>query len=356
MAIDRPGAAPGEPVGGAPALREEFEGPEPSWQDSGGDAQYKISSHERVSGIAHSGRGCEQVRLVGNNGTYVYLSHDVSPGADHQRTVAERLDQGRSAGLQILARVVIPRTKDPATGQPLTMLVSGSGYTQVGSWQQLRLDNLPQQFERQLRVLRAQHGPGVDGHEALIDRVVLNVYGGPGTTTVLIDDLEVNGFVGATSGSAAPAEQEPDEQRLRRTTSRSRSNGAGREHAARGGASERDRADGRRSTLLSTLARVSRRAVGTRQIVGIQRHLDVDAAAAGAARRSGGRGPADRGAAAFVQRTRGACGGRSGRRNRQPIRRHLGVGLGKRFVDQGISRRTSAGRNWSDRPIRARGR
>ena len=67
------------PLGGAPALREEFEGPEPSWQDAGGDAQYKISSHERVSGIAHGGRGCEQLRLTGNNGTYVYLKHDVSP-------------------------------------------------------------------------------------------------------------------------------------------------------------------------------------------------------------------------------------------------------------------------------------
>ena len=31
---------------------------------------------------------------------------------------------------------------------------------------------------------------------------MLNVYGGPGTTTVLIDDLEVNGFVGATGGPA----------------------------------------------------------------------------------------------------------------------------------------------------------
>ena len=91
---------------------------------------------------------------------------------------------------------MIPRTKDPATGQPLTALVSGSGYTQTGSWQQLRLDNVPQQLERQLRVLRAQHGSGVDGHEAYIDRAMLNVYGGPGTTTVLIDDLEVSGFVG----------------------------------------------------------------------------------------------------------------------------------------------------------------
>ena len=231
------------------------------------------------------------------------------------------------------------------------MLVSGSGYTQVGSWQQLRLDNLPQQFERQLRVLRAQHGPGVDGHEALIDRVLLNVYGGPGTTTVLIDDLEVNGFVGATNGPPAAPSKTPDQKPPRRTTSRGRSNGARRKYPPRGGASERDGTDARRSTLLSALARISWRAVGTGQIVGIQRHLDVDDAAAGAARRSGGRGPADRGAAAFGQRARDALGGRPGRRNRQPIRLRAGVGFGKRVVDQRICRRTSVGRNLSVRPI-----
>jgi len=197
------------PVGGAPALREEFEGPEPSWRDSGGDAQYKITSHERASGVAHGGRSCEQVRLVGNNGTYVYLSHDISPARIISELSLSVWIKADRPGLQILARVVIPRTKDPATGQPLTMLVSGSGYTQVGTWQQLRLDNLPQQFDRQLRVLRAQHGPGVDGHEALIDRLVLNVYGGPGTTTVLIDDLEVNGFVGATNEPQASASRNP---------------------------------------------------------------------------------------------------------------------------------------------------
>ncbi|HEX4142992.1 MAG TPA: hypothetical protein VHY91_05540 [Pirellulales bacterium] len=190
------------PLGGAP-LREDFEGPEPSWRDSGGDAQYKISSHERAAGVAHSGRGCEQVRLVGNNGTYIYLSHDIPPARIISELSLGVWIKADRPGLQILARVVFPRTKDPATGQPLTTLVSGSGYTQVGSWQQLRLDNLPQQLERQVRVLRAQHGPGVDGHEALVDRVLLNVYGGPGTTTVLVDDLEVNGFVGATAGGTA---------------------------------------------------------------------------------------------------------------------------------------------------------
>ncbi len=111
------------------------------------------------------------------------------------------------AGLQILVRAVLPRSQDPRKGGPLTTLLAGSGYTQVGSWQQLQIDNLPQRIERQLRVLRTQFGPSVDAREAYIDQVVLNAYGGPGTTNVWIDDLELTGAVGgaAVSNTAPPA-------------------------------------------------------------------------------------------------------------------------------------------------------
>ncbi|HTU26831.1 MAG TPA: hypothetical protein VMF30_15590, partial [Pirellulales bacterium] len=197
------------PLGGAPAVREGFEGPEPSWHEAGSDAQHKIVAHERVSGGAHSGQGCEQIRLQGNNGTYVYLSHDITPARIISELGLSVWIKADRAGLQILARVVIPRSKNPASGQPLTMLISGSGYTQAGSWQQLRLDNLPQQVERQLRVLRAEYGPNVDGHEAYIDRVLLNVYGGPGSTNILIDDLEVAGLVRAAVVGLAPVGKNP---------------------------------------------------------------------------------------------------------------------------------------------------
>jgi hypothetical protein len=192
--------------------REDFEGPEPSWRDAGGDGTYKLDSHARVQTQAHSGRSSEQIRVAGSNGSFVYISHEIS----HARTIAElqvsvwvKADR---PGLQILARAVLPRSKDPRTGRPITTLLAGSGYTQAGSWQQLRLENVPQLLERQQRALRVQYGPQVDAREAYLDRVVLNVYGGPGVTNVWIDDLEIAGLVGQppeaapAAGSAAAAE------------------------------------------------------------------------------------------------------------------------------------------------------
>src|SRR5262249_4465451 len=155
------------------------------------DAQYKLESHRRVSDVVHQGRSSEQLTVVGNNGTFVYFDHAIGSARIINELQASVWLKSDRAGLQILARAVLPRTADPRTGKPLSTLIQGSGYTQVGNWQQLRIENLPRLLERQVRILRTQFGPQVDPREAYIDRVVLNVYGGPGTTNAWIDELEV---------------------------------------------------------------------------------------------------------------------------------------------------------------------
>jgi len=175
---------------------EGFEGPDVSWIDAGGDVAYRIDQHARTGASPHSGRGCEQLRVTGNNGAYVLVAHPIGQARVIQELAPSVWVRADRPGVQIMARVVLPRSIDPRTRKPITTLIRGSGYTQTGSWQQLRIDEAPQLVERQLRVLRASYGPSVDAREAVIDQVVLNVYGGPGATMVWIDDLEVAGLVG----------------------------------------------------------------------------------------------------------------------------------------------------------------
>ena len=61
----------------------------------------------------------------------------------------------------------------------------------------------------QVRVLRLQLGPGVDAREAYVDQVLLNVYGGPGTTNVWIDDLEIAGYAESLPGAPRPVAVNP---------------------------------------------------------------------------------------------------------------------------------------------------
>lgn len=183
-------------------VREEFEDAANSWQVLTADAAYRLVSHQRVRDEKHSGEGSEQIRLLGNNGSYVYIGHAIGQARIIPELAPSLWLKADRPGLQFYVRAVLPRTEDPRTGGPVTTLLPGARYTQPGTWQQLRIDDIPQQLARHVRVLRSQIGSHVDPREAYIDQIVLNIYGGPGVTTVWIDQLEVAGVVDARGPGA----------------------------------------------------------------------------------------------------------------------------------------------------------
>ncbi len=191
---------------------EGFEGPDPSWRPAAADLEYRLDIHGRVRGGAHTGHSSEQLRVTGTNGSYIDFSHPVPPSRiSPELGVSVWLKSDRS-GLQVLARVVLPGMIDPRTRQPTSIFIRGTSYAQVGIWERLHVDNFPLEVERQLRVLRWQLGHDVDARGAYLDQVWLNVYGGPGTTNVAIDDLEVVGIVEPIAESttgARPASGQP---------------------------------------------------------------------------------------------------------------------------------------------------
>jgi len=201
------------------AWYEGFEGPQPSWRPAGGNAQHRVDLHQRIQGEAHTGSGCEVLRVEGSGGSVVYFSHDVG----QPQVIAELLPtvwvKADRPGIQLAAEIVLPRGRDPRSGGPLSVLVQGTTYTIVGRWQQLRIEDVPQALRRQVWSLRAQWGPNIDPAEAYVGRLLVNVYGGPGVTNLWIDDLDIAGYVprpgipapspapGATSGGPAGARE-----------------------------------------------------------------------------------------------------------------------------------------------------
>jgi len=186
---------------------EGFETPETSWRMAGGDAQSRLLQHQRLRGDARSGNGCERLQLEGNGGSYVYAAHFVdTPPVIEELSPSVWIKSDRP-GLGIAARIVLPRTIDERTGRPATVIIRGEEYQTAGRWQQLRIANIPQLLTRQIHILRMQLGPQVDDREAYLDAVLLNVYGGPGTTNVWIDDLEIAGHAtGENKSGARPAD------------------------------------------------------------------------------------------------------------------------------------------------------
>jgi hypothetical protein len=195
-------SSPVRPAAAQTAWYEGFEGPDPSWKELGGNVAYQVEGHQRVRGVAYTGEGCEWIRVTGSGGSQILFAHDVG----RARVIEELLPTVRvrsdRAGLQMLARVVLPRTEDPRTGRPVTTVVRGTSYSTVGHWEQLRIEAIPKALARQARVLRLQMRHDVDEREAYVDQILLNVYGGPGTTNVWIDDLDIGGYVAVETTTA----------------------------------------------------------------------------------------------------------------------------------------------------------
>ncbi|HBO45417.1 MAG TPA: hypothetical protein DD670_16090 [Planctomycetaceae bacterium] len=196
---------------GAPWL-ESFEGPTPSWTFADSDMPEPLRRHERVGNMAFAGRQSEYFQVVGQGGTSVFVSHDVGRPAIISELAAAVWVKADRPGIRIFARVVLPRTLDPRTQTPVLLRLEGTSYTHVGRWQLLQIGNLPELLKQRIRGLRLQLGPQVDGLEAYVDQIHLNLYGGPGTTRVWVDELSLVGYADSrpASSSAVPLDSLPD--------------------------------------------------------------------------------------------------------------------------------------------------
>ena len=189
----------------AESVLEDFEGQQPSWQLVESDCQVSLVEHKRVFSGARSGRGCELMTIQADRGTYVYAGHPIQSARAIEELQLGVWIRANRSGLQLLGRVVLPRSLDPHSGKPLTVWIRGTSYTQVGRWQYLVLNKVTSLLTRQTRMLRNELGPEVDDKEAFIDQIAVNIYGGLGTTSVNFDDIYVENRVGTKSAHFGPS-------------------------------------------------------------------------------------------------------------------------------------------------------
>ena len=170
---------------------ESFETLEKTWRMADHDCTVNLQQHARVYGQAHAGQACEYVQFRAGTGTFAHLIHDIPASRVIAELSVSLWVKSNRTGLQLAARVVLPRSKDPRTGAPLTALIRGESYSQAGVWQKLTIDQIDLLVSRQLPLLRSQLAGEVSDREAYCDLVVLNGYGGTGASEIWLDDLEV---------------------------------------------------------------------------------------------------------------------------------------------------------------------
>jgi hypothetical protein len=172
--------------------RNSFESQEPAWIKGPADVPYQEVAHRLAEDWAHTGQKSEYIRLQAEQGNHIHYTYNVGKaplGPDLNIGVWLRANR---PGMQLMARLVLPNERNgDRLDEPLSTLLRGEIYDSVGRWKPLRLKDAPKLAKDQQQLLRAQLNRDVNMKDAYVDRIVLNVYGGPGLTEVWIDDLEV---------------------------------------------------------------------------------------------------------------------------------------------------------------------
>ncbi len=185
------GDGPDETKAPADLLRDGFETPQPSWQREHTDTVVKLFEHDRSQRAAHEGRLSEHFHFEAGPGSQFFVSYptpQVPVSGDLKVGLFVRSDR---AGVRIYARVVLPADVDPDTKEPSYVLVPGTIFDQVDRWQKLELVEMMPAIERQARVLRVSTRRPVKLEGAYLERVVVNLLGGPGESQVFLDDLTI---------------------------------------------------------------------------------------------------------------------------------------------------------------------
>ncbi len=186
------------------AIHDGFEGPRTIWSREVTDATVQLLAHDRSGRARHKGLSSERIQFEAGTGNAFYYSYALP-----QIVVTDPLQVGlyvrsNRVGVQLLGRVVLPADTDPDTGEPSFVLIPGTIYDAADRWQRLDLVDLRPSIERQARVLRAASNRPVNLEGAYLDRLVVNLFGGPGETEVFLDDLTIRPVApGLPAGRAA---------------------------------------------------------------------------------------------------------------------------------------------------------
>jgi hypothetical protein len=181
---------------GQQILQQGFEAKGPYWKAGSADTSYKVIRHALTDTTALTGQRSEHLRLQVEKGSYIHFTYDLprAPVTD-DLSLSLGLKSSRP-GVQLFCRVVLPRERDPKDPtRNLTALIRCEPYNST-RWKTILLLAPVKALREQERLLNLKLGREISTAGAYVDQLILNVYDGPGTIDVFIDDLIVGPVIG----------------------------------------------------------------------------------------------------------------------------------------------------------------
>ncbi len=175
--------------------QDRFDGGRPRWQLGNQDSRSERVAQEIDLSGGRFGTPAERLAFASGGGTLAEVFYPLPPTAliDDFRAVLW-IRAARPCG-PLGVRVRFPKLIDPATGQPLALVVVGSGYQQANTWEQVLISDVPRKLRLRQITLRSQFGSQVDLSDPYIDAITFNALQQPGLNQIWFDDLEITGHV-----------------------------------------------------------------------------------------------------------------------------------------------------------------
>lgn len=192
--------------------RQSFESNETQLRLGLANGVFDLLEHQLVEDHTHSGRRSERLLVRVTGGDFATIEYSFDPTMIIEELEISAFVSASRPGVQIQARVVLPREKDPETGQPLVTLLSGTTYDTTERYRKLVVNRLDKLLARQQQLLQAERKKSIDVREAYVDQVVFNIMNGNGEYDIWVDDIVVGPIVPRVASSQdSDAEPAPDD-------------------------------------------------------------------------------------------------------------------------------------------------
>lgn len=145
-------------------------------------------------------RPCEAVTVSAGHGTHLQLEYRLPPTRVIDELAGRLWFWSAQSGARMGFRVRYPYLLDPATGHSVTTVHWGAQpHRRPGQWDALGVGGLKKPLQQREIALRKQYDVSPNHtdafRDAYVEAVVVDVYTGPGTSTVRLDDLRVEQMV-----------------------------------------------------------------------------------------------------------------------------------------------------------------
>src|SRR5262245_4951451 len=177
--------------------RNSFSGKTTQFLKGEANVRFEEKAHDLSTDRSRSLPTSERIRLnlaAGKNeNNFVHYYYPTPAAPITEDLSAELWVHSNRAGVQLLARVVFPKIRNPKQlDESLTRVVLlDTVKAPAGGWQKLILKRPAELLQAQKQALRLELKGDPDLSDAYIDRLILNLYTGPGEIEVFIDNLEI---------------------------------------------------------------------------------------------------------------------------------------------------------------------